>query len=268
LDSLFNTAETSGHFFMKIRYQSIILWVILLSAVVCVWGFPARVSAQVFDRIVVGDFSSGVQEDGLPAGWQPLFFDKIPQHTHYEMVRDNSVIVLRAQSSSAASCLIRKIDIDPLEYPIVEWRWKVAGVLKKGDARQKKGDDYAARIYISFAYDPSLLTFVERIKYKVAKLLYGEYPPSAVLNYIWGNRVPANTMIPSPYTDRSMMFVVQSGDHLARQWVQEERNILLDFREAFDAEPPMITGVAIMTDSDNTGETATAWYGDIIFRKK
>jgi hypothetical protein len=30
----------------------------------------------------------------------------------------------------------------------------------------------------------------------------------------------------------------------------------------------MITGVAIMTDSDNTGESATAWYGDIIFRKE
>ncbi len=253
---------------MKIKYKFFILWVILLPALVCVWGLPARVSAQAPDRIVVGDFSSGVQEDGLPAGWQPLFFDKIPQHTHYEMVRDNSVIVIRAQSSSAASCLIRKIDIDPLEYPIIEWRWKVAGILKKGDARQKKGDDYAARIYISFAYDPSLLTFVERIKYKVVKLLHGEYPPSAVLNYIWGNKVPPNSVIPSPYTDRSMMFAVQSGDRRVGQWVQEERNILLDFREAFDVEPPMITGVAIMTDSDNTGETATAWYGDIIFRKE
>lgn len=253
---------------MKIRYQSFILWVMLHSAVVCVWGLPARASAQDLERIVVGDFSSSEKGEQLPAGWQEYNFDKIPEHTRYESVNDEDRVVIRAQSQSSASGLICEIEIDPREYPIMEWRWKIAGVLNKGDARHKKGDDYAARIYISFAYDPSLLTFVERIKYKVAKLLYGEYPPSAVLNYIWGNRVPANTMIPSPYTDRSMMFVVQSGDHLARQWVQEERNILLDFREAFDVEPPMITGVAIMTDSDNTGETATAWYGDIIFRKK
>jgi len=253
---------------MKIRYKSFILWVILLSAVMCVWGLPVQVSAQDLDRIVVGDFSSGIQEEGLPAGWQSLFFDKIPQHTHYEMVRDNSVIVIRAQSNSTASCLIRKIEIDPREYPIVEWRWKVAGVLKKGDARQKKSDDYAARIYISFAYDPSLLSFLERLKYKAVKLLKGEYPPSAVLNYFWGNKVPLNSVIPSLYTDRSMMFAVQSGDRRAGQWVAEERNILSDFKRAFQAEPPMITGVAIMTDTDNTGESATAWYGDIIFRKK
>lgn len=253
---------------MKTKYQFFILWVILLPAVLCVWGLPVQVSAQDLDRIVVGDFSSGIQEEGLPARWQSLFFDKIPQHTHYEMVKDNSVIVIRAQSNSTASCLIRKIDIDPREYPIVEWRWKVAGVLKKGDARQKKSDDYAARIYISFAYDPSLLSFIERIKYKTAKLLYGEYPPAAVLNYIWGNTVPVNTYVPSPFTDRSMMFAVQSGNHRAGQWVQEARNILLDFRKAFNAEPPMITSVAIMTDSDNTGESATAWYGDIIFRKE
>lgn len=253
---------------MKIKDQFIILLVILLSAVVCAWGLPVRVSAQGSGRIMVGDFSSIEVGEQLPAGWQILTFDKIPNHTHYESIKDEDRVVIKAQSQSSASCLIREIEIDPREYPIMEWQWKVAGVLKKGDARRKKGDDYAARIYISFAYDPSLLSFIERIKYKTAKLLYGEYPPAAVLNYIWGNTVPVNTYVPSPFTDRSMMFAVQSGNHRAGQWVQEARNILLDFRKAFNAEPPMITSVAIMTDSDNTGESATAWYGDIIFRKK
>jgi len=65
-----------------------------------------------------------------------------------------------------------------------------------------------------------------------------------------------------------MMVVVQSGNHRARHWVKEERNVLLDFREAFKAEPPMISSVAIMTDTDNTNESATAWYGDIVFRRE
>jgi len=244
------------------------LWVILLAAVVCAWGLPARGSAQAPDRILVGDFSSGEVGEQPPAGWEALTFDQIPDHTRYEGVKDEGEVVIKAQSQSSASGLIRKIEIDPREYPIVEWRWKVAGVLKKGDARFKEGDDYAARIYISFAYDPSLFSFLERIKYKAAKLLYGEYPPSAVLNYIWGNTVPVNTVIPNPYTDRAMMFSVQSGGSRVGQWVREERNLLLDFREAFKTEPPMISGVAIMTDSDNTGESVTAWYGDIVFRKK
>jgi hypothetical protein len=46
-----------------------------------------------------------------------------------------------------------------------------------------------------------------------------------------------------------------------------ERNIVEDYRKAFGEEPPMISGVAIMTDTDNTGESVTAYYGDIRFRR-
>jgi len=51
------------------------------------------------------------------------------------------------------------------------------------------------------------------------------------------------------------------------QWVSEERNIYGDYKKAFGQEPPMISGVAIMTDTDNTGESATAYYGDFLFSK-
>jgi len=36
--------------------------------------------------------------------------------------------------------------------------------------------------------------------------------------------------------------------------------------QAFGTEPLKISGVAIMTDTDNTGESATAYYGDIVFK--
>ncbi|MGH8593618.1 MAG: DUF3047 domain-containing protein, partial [Gammaproteobacteria bacterium] len=51
------------------------------------------------------------------------------------------------------------------------------------------------------------------------------------------------------------------------QWRSEQRNIFDDYRRAFGKDPPMITGVALMTDSDNTGESASAWYGDIVFKQ-
>jgi hypothetical protein len=47
----------------------------------------------------------------------------------------------------------------------------------------------------------------------------------------------------------------------------EERNIDEDYRKAFGGEPPMINGVAIMTDTDNTKESAVAYFGDIVFKK-
>jgi hypothetical protein len=42
-----------------------------------------------------------------------------------------------------------------------------------------------------------------------------------------------------------------------------QRNLLDDYRQAFGEEPPNVGAIAIMTDTDNTGETAVAWYGDI-----
>jgi len=64
-----------------------------------------------------------------------------------------------------------------------------------------------------------------------------------------------------------MMFVVESGSAKLNQWVSEERNVYEDYKKAFKEEPPMISGVAIMTDTDNTAESAIAFYGDIIFKK-
>ncbi len=63
------------------------------------------------------------------------------------------------------------------------------------------------------------------------------------------------------------MIVVESGDSRLDRWVSVERNIYKDYLQAFGEEPPMISGVAIMTDTDNTGESATAYYGDIVFKR-
>ena len=61
------------------------------------------------------------------------------------------------------------------------------------------------------------------------------------------------------------MIVVESGPSRIGQWREETRNLYEDFRRAFGEEPPLVNGVAIMTDSDNTGESAVAYYGDISF---
>jgi hypothetical protein len=229
---------------------------------------PGQCIAESLQKdLAVGLFSSLQPGMDPPPGWEPLVFKKIDQHTRYELVADDGVVVVKAVSAAAASGLIRKIQIDPKEYPLAEWRWKVSNTLQKGDVTQKKGDDYPARIYITFAYDPSKLSFGDRIKYKAAKLLYGEYPPTGAINYTWGNHAAIDTIVPNPYTDRAMMIAVQSGDEKINQWVTQKRNLLEDYRKAFQTDPPMISGVAIMTDTDNTGESATAYYGDIIFRK-
>jgi len=225
------------------------------------------IRAQSGAVIEVGKFSAAAVGDVLPPGWKPLAFKKIEKHTTYTLVKDDNNVVIKAVAEASASGLTRETKINPKEYPIVQWRWKVMNALKKGDVHKKEGDDYPARIYITFEYDPSKLSFFEKGKYNMIKLFYGEYPPLAAINYIWESKAPIETMVPNPYTDRVMMFVVESGPSKLDQWVNEERNIFEDYKKAFGQEPPMISGIAIMTDTDNTGESATAYYGDIIFKK-
>jgi hypothetical protein len=225
------------------------------------------VLAESRSVIEVGPFSAEMAVNPLPAHWEPFTFKNIEHHTHYRLIEEDEQVVMKAVAEASASGLIRKIAIDPREYPIIQWRWKVANILKNGNVYQKEGDDFPARIYIVFGYDSGRLDFPEKIKFEMAKVLYGEYPPSAGINYIWSSNAPLGLVVPNPYTDRSMMVVVQSGKKDLNTWVDEERNIYEDYRNAFKAEPPMISGVAIMTDTDDTGESAIAYYGDIMFRK-
>jgi hypothetical protein len=228
------------------------------------FSFPAQ-SEPVID---VGKFSAESVGNGLPAGWKPLTFKKIERHTVYSLLKDGDTVVVKAVSDASASGLIREIEIDPKEYPVVQWRWKVTNILKKGDVHRKEGDDYPARLYITFKYDASKLGFFEKAKYEMVKLLYGEYPPLRAINYIWESHTPKGTFVANPYTDRVMMIVVESGADRLNQWVNEERNVYGDYKQAFGEEPPKISGVAIMTDTDNTGGSATAYYGDILFEKR
>lgn len=245
-----------------------------LKSIIFVWiviglfsGHPA-VLAESSSIIEVGRFSSATAEDALPLNWEFFVFKGIQRHTNYRLVEENGMAVVKAYADASASGLTRKIRIDPKEYPIIQWRWKVDGVLRKGNVYQKDGDDYPARVYIIFEYDPGRLSFSEKIQYKVARMLYGEYPPSATLNYIWASSAPKGLFVPNPYTDRAVMVVTESGGEHSNTWVSEKRNIYEDFLKAFKSEPPMISAVAIMTDTDNTGETATAYYGDILFSRE
>jgi len=229
--------------------------------------FPFYATSQPQSFIEVGMFSTEKLENKIPSNWKPLTFKKIERHTTYSLVKDGESIILKAVSETSASGLIREIKIDPKQYPILRWRWKVENILEKGDVRKKQGDDYPARVYITFEYDPSQLGLIEKAKFEAVRLVYGQYPPIFAINYIWESKSPIGTIVPNPYSDRVMMIVVQSGKTKLNQWIDEERNIYEDFKKAFGREPFMISGVAIMTDTDNTGERAIAYYGDILFKK-
>lgn len=220
------------------------------------------------EGISVGNFSGSGMDQQVPSGWEELLFNGIEAHTTYRLVEEDEKVVILAVSKGSSSGLIKKMTIDSKKYPVIQWSWKVSNVYEKGDVSKKEGDDYPARIYVTFAYDPEKASFMERTKYNLAKLIYGEYPPLAAINYIWASKAKKGLMVANPYTEKTMMFVVDSGVAKKGQWLSYSRNIVEDYKLAFGEEPPPISGIAIMTDSDNTKESAMAWFGDISFLKR
>jgi hypothetical protein len=220
----------------------------------------AAAGALAAEPVVLGGFTPPADPSAPPPGWEALTFPRVPRHTRYLVVRDGLSWVLRAESDAAASGLYRPLDLDPKVYRILSWRWKVENVLAKADPRRKQGDDYAARVYVAFRYEPAAATLWERSRYRAYRLLHGRYPPGLVLNYVWESRLPVGTALDNAYTDRAKIIVARSGGADIGRWVSERRDIYEDYRRIVGGEPPRIAGIALMTDTDDTGERAVAYY--------
>jgi hypothetical protein len=192
-------------------------------------------SASHAEEIPVSRFNT----EGL-VGWESKSFKGI---TEYNMVKENGRTVVKATSHAAASGLIRKIRFEPSKYRYLRWSWKIAHTIKGGDEKSKAGDDYAARVYVVF---PG--RFFWQMK---------------AISYIWANKLVKGESVPSVYTGNAKMVAVESGDGKAGQWLTEERDLLADYRLLFGTDPHEAEAVAIMTDTDNTGGSADAWYGEI-----
>lgn len=208
---------------------------------------------------------SGMAPGAAITGWEGLKPAPNANDTRYSLVLDGEKTVLKAQAEAAMSGLTYPIRINIREFPLLQWRWKISAPIKSADMTTKAGDDYAARIYVMFDYPLEKLSFGTRAKLRIAESIYGQKIPTAALNYVWDNRQPVGTIQPNTYTDRARMVVVQSGAAKAGQWVTETRDLAADFRAAFGEEAPDVVAVALATDTDNTGESATAWYGDLQF---
>lgn len=238
-------------------------WIFCLMLVLA----PGIINGSDDNVIAVGRFSAMAPGTQV-SGWEPMTFDKIESHTRYALVADDGRTVVRADSSASASGLIKPMQIDPNDFPILTWDWKVSNIIDGGNVTKKSGDDYAARIYVTFAEAPEQLSFFQRTTAAVIKAFYGRTVPAAALAYVWGNRAEVGSIHPNPYTDRLQMIVVESGPAKLNHWRPARRNIVEDFRQAFGTDPPPISGIAIMTDTDQTAESASAWYGDISFSRK
>jgi len=186
----------------------------------------------------LGRFSSGDL-----TGWKEQTIGLLKPKTTYNLIKDNDKIVLVAHSIKSASGRIYTLNLDTKEYQTLKWSWKIDHTIRKGDEKTKAGDDFAVRVYVLFPR--------------------GFFSKTRAICYVWANKLPKGEHVASPFTPNIITVAVDSGEELAGQWTFHQRNIHEDYRRFFGEEPPRIGGVALMTDTDNTGESAFGYYGDI-----
>lgn len=186
--------------------------------------------------------------DGFGPGWRQHWHEErfFTKPTVYAVVIDeNGRPALRATSNAAHAGLVRRLELPRPSYARLRWRWKVKAPLADGPAeRSRKGDDYAARVFVIF--ETSLVPLRTR-----------------AINYVWAAREPAGSLYPSPYSAKVGMFVLRSGPSGAGAWQNEERDLLADYRAFFGEPATRISGVAVLVDTDNTGSSAEAWFADL-----
>ena len=188
--------------------------------------------------VVVSEF----QNNSL-AGWDTHEFEG---ETRYTLVENDGRTVLQAVSNQAASGLIKRIPIDLRKTPYLHWRWKVEKLPVIDNERTKKGDDFAARVYVVISGG----IFFWR---------------TLALNYVWSANQPRGLDWPNPFTSNAHMVSVRGKEDPTGVWFEETRNVREDLRRYFGDDIDQIDGIALMTDTDNSKGSAVAYYANIRF---
>jgi len=213
------------------KFQKKVLVLLLL--------MPVTAWTQEHLRVDVGRFS---QND--ISGWKVRTFAGT---TDYSVGAVDGRLVLIADSQQSASAYYKKIKIDLEKTPILNWSWQKLIPIDPGNEMVKKGDDFVARIYMV----------------KIDELVIWD---TLALNYVWSYQHHKNDVWDSPFAGKkSKMLSQRDASDPQAVWFTEKRNVLMDFKRLLGKEIRHIDGVAIMTDSDNSGLSARALYGDIFF---
>lgn len=196
------------------------------------------------DRLIIESFSKGVDEKGVPIGWELKQKEGSPI---IKLEKEDDIYALHLISEQSSFGLTKEITVDIKEYPYINFRWKVIELPTNGDFRKKETDDQAAQIYIAFG------TF--RLTAKI-------------VGYLWENKAPKLTTGVSPAWSKTRLIVLESGPEKIGKWIFEKRNIYNDYKELFEKEPSEAKLISLYINSQHTKSRAESYFGEIYFSKK
>lgn len=166
--------------------------------------------------------------------------------TQYSLGNNENGKFLRAEANNSASGLGKEIKINLIETPFLNITWKIEKDLPGIDEGSKKGHDYAARVFV------------------VKKT--GATPLSnRAMNYVFSSNNDLNTYHPSPFTKKSIDYVLSTTKENLNEWVTVKVNVRDHFKKFHNLDLDEINGVAIMSDTDNSKLSSIAYYQNIYF---
>ena len=156
---------------------------------------------------------------------------------------------IKAEAEGKGSGLGKEIEIDLLKTPFINITWKVEKDLAGIIENTKKGHDFAARVFV------------------VKKT--GSTPLSnRAINYVFSSNNNIGDSWPSPYTKKSIDYILSTTKKDLNTWITVKANVRDDFMKLHNLDVKDLSGVAIMTDTDNSKLKAISYYQNIFFSSK
>ena len=197
--------------------------------------------AWASERVIVADFSSDLGNGGHPAGWQ---VQEKKGKADYTIIQDSGIPALRLRSEETSFALQKALDLNPLLYPVLSWKWKVTKLPDGGDFRKSDADDQAAQLFLAFSNRKTIA-------------------------YIWDTTAPAGSVEDVsgiPFVSIKTV-VVRSGLDDAGRWITETRNVCDDYKTFFGEEPPVLAGIRIQINSQHTASSGESFFADLVFQR-
>ena len=202
-----------------------------------------------------------------PAIWQPMHLPGKRKTLFIPTSHQNRPAV-QAVADSSVSMLRQKMRLEARELGLLQFSWQSPQLIPTANMAERETEDSVVRIVLSFDGDRAKFSAKNRMLSDLSLALTGEELPYATLMYVWCNDTAVGEVITNPRTNRIRKMVVESGEKNLGKWLDYERDIRADFVKAFGEEPGALTGIAFMTDTDNTQAKATAWYGPVTLKAK
>jgi hypothetical protein len=205
-------------------------------------------------QLPFGDFGpKEPEEKKTPVkGWWMVSYFTVPP-TQYSKAGKG---IIKAESLGSRSSLFKEVGEKEKHFSILSWRWKISNVVRSAIETRKDRFDAAARVMVVFGRD------------KGFRIMEGAEPSGFRIEYIWASHLPKRHIFDHPGEKYCKVFVLESGEGKAGQWVYEERNLREDYKSAFGPEPDGVLAIGIQTDTDHSNEMVTAYYSDPILKRK